>query len=482
MGGSAPTGRRHVVVVGGGVTGLAAAHALRGGDDPPAVTVLEASGRLGGKILTTPVDGIAVDAGPDSVLARVPWGVDLLRELGLGDELVSPVQGSAYVFTRGRLRRIPEGLVLGVPADLASLARSGVLSPAGVARAGLDLVLPRSRFYGPDADSVGAVVRARFGREVAERLVDPLLGGINAGDADRLSLRASAPQLGAVASGSRSLLLALRAQQRAQRAAATATGGAAPVFVTLPGGLGRLIDALALRLRGAKVALDHPVERVERDPASGTYVVHTAGPNRRRVGADAVVLATPAPAAAAVLRDIAPAPAARLAAVPYSSVALVTLALPSSAVGHPLDASGLLVPRREGLLVTACSFGSSKWAHWARPGRVLLRVSAGRYGDERALALDDGALVDALLADLRTMLGLTGRPDEARVTRWERSFPQYEPGHLDRVAVLEAELREAAPGVALAGAAYRGVGIPACIRQGREAATAVAAHLAGRSA
>lgn len=463
----------HVVVVGGGVAGLTAALRLLEQDPPPAVTLLEAGDRLGGKVLTGPFDGLDVDAGPDSVLARVPWGVDLLHDLGLGDELAHPAAGSAYVWRRGRLRRIPDGLVLGVPADLSALARSGVLSPTGMLRAGLDLVLPPTRLHGAAADSVGALVRARFGDEVLESLVDPLLGGINAGAADSLSVRASAPQLVAAARH-RSLLLGLRSQRPAPPAEGEAPR---PVFATVVGGLGRAVDALAQRIRraGGTIATGHPVERLTRTGAG--WEVATSAPNRRRIGADGVVLASPAPASAELLRPVAPEAAGRLAAVPYASVVLVTVAVDRDDVAHPLDASGLLVPRGEDLLVTACSFGSSKWAHWQRPGRVLLRVSAGRIDDERALELADGPLVDRLCDDLRRLIGLSRRPDEVRITRWERSFPQYLPGHLERVAATEEELGRRAPGVVLAGASLRGVGIPACVRSGEQAAAALAATL-----
>ena len=441
-----------IAVVGGGITGLAAAYELvQLGEE---VVLLEAGDRLGGKLRTTPFAGTMVDEGADAFLARVPWAVDLCKELGLTDDLVSPAVGSALVWAKGGLRPIPDGVVLGVPTGITSLARSGLISPLGLARAGLDLVLPRRRAAGDR--SVGELIRTRMGAEVLELLVDPLLGGINAGDADRLSAEASAPQLADAARRHRSLILGLRGAPKAPPG---------PVFYAHPEGMERLVAALVSHLDGADVRLGAPVERLS--PVESGYRLEPAG-----VGADAVIVATPAFVAADVLADAAPDAAAGLRAIDYSSVVLVTLAFPVEAVPRPLDASGYLVPKREGRLTTAVSWSSSKWAHLAGTDRVIVRISAGHYGDERALALDDHALVDPLTTELREATGITGPPSEVRVTRWPRAFPQYTPGHLDRVQEIERSVANALPGVHLAGAAYRGIGVPACIRQGREAARA----------
>jgi oxygen-dependent protoporphyrinogen oxidase len=453
-----------IAVVGGGIAGLSAAYELvRLGRD---VVLLEAGDRLGGKIRTTPFAGRMVDEGPDAFLARVPWAVELCKELGLSDDLVSPATGSALVWAKGALRPIPEGVVLGVPTGIPALARSGLLSPAGLLRAGLDLVLPRRGEL--DSDSVGTLVRRRMGAEVLELLVDPLLGGINAGDADRLSLAASAPQLADAARRSRSLVLGLRGAPKA------APG---PVFYAHPGGMERLVDALVAHLGPADVRLGAAVEAIvptDRRGGGAAYRLEPAG-----VDADGVVVAVPAPAAATMLADAAPDAAALLRGIEYASVALVTLAFPSSAVARPLEVSGYLVPRREGRLTTAVSWASSKWAHLGGD-QVVVRASAGRFGDRRAMDLDDGALVAAVLDELAEATGVEGPPAEVRVSRWSDSFPQYTPGHLDRVDRLERSVAARLPGVRLAGAAYRGVGIPACVRAGREAARAASTD-GGRS-
>lgn len=461
-----------VAVVGGGIAGLAAAYELTTNHPGTEVVLLEAGPRLGGKIETQPFAGLPVELGPDTFLARVPWAVDLCKELGLFDELVSPVETTAYLWVRGALRRLPEAHVLGVPTDFDQLAASGLVSDEAVAIARRDLDHPEDAPGAlPDGDvSVGALIRSHLGDEVLERIVDPLIGGINAGDSDRLSVAAAAPQIADAARRNASLVRGLLAM----KAAAPPDPGT-PMFYSLPGGLQRLVDALVARI-DAEVHLATPVTGLARR-ADGGYALTTAG---GPVDADAVVLATPAYADAPLLADVAPDAAATLDAIDYSSVALVTFAVPAESVDRPLDASGYLVPRTEGCLITACTWASAKWAHLAAPGQVLLRASAGRYGDERIAELDDAQLVAAVREDLGTTMGLDAEPRDVRIVRWTRSFPQYVPGHLQRMAALEARLAEDAPGVALAGAVLRGVGIPACIREGRAAAGTVAGRLAER--
>ncbi|MGI8757752.1 MAG: protoporphyrinogen oxidase [Acidimicrobiales bacterium] len=475
---------RRFVVIGGGIAGLAAAHELLG-HPGVAVTVCEAGERLGGKVRTEDFAGVGLDLGPDAFLARRPEAVQLCRELGLDHELVAPATTTAYLWSRGRLRRLPEGLVLGVPTRLGALARSRVLSPLGVARAAVEPLLVGRPLAGDAA--LGAVVRRRLGNEVHHRLVDPLVGGINAGDTDRLSIEVAAPTLAAAARRRRSLVAGARAIAAAasgggngaenatlvppERSMAGTAGPPAPVFLTLPGGLGRLVGALAERVAagGGEARTSAAVSALQPTP-DGRYLVHTPSEN---LEADAVIVAIPAPASATLLAPHAPEVAATLAAIDYASVTLVALAFPPAAIRRPLDGSGFLVARGEGRLMTACSWASSKWPHLGPSGQVVLRVSAGRAGDERAGALDDGALVDRLRLELGEALGIDSPPGEVRVTRWHRAFPQYAPGHLVRMAAAEAALAEHLPGVALAGAALAGVGLPACIASGRSAAIRV---------
>ncbi|HEX7276790.1 MAG TPA: protoporphyrinogen oxidase [Acidimicrobiales bacterium] len=454
--------RRHVVVVGGGITGLATAWFLR---DQARVTVLEADGRLGGKIRTSSLGGVPVEEGPDTFLARVPHAWALAADLDV--EVVPPATGKAFVWTRGRLRRLPEGQVLGVPVELWPLLRSGALPPAAVARAGLDLVLPRRR-PGLSADpSVAEVIGARMGQGVVDRLVEPLVGGINAGRADDLSLASTAPQLAEAATGSRSLVLGLR---RRRTTAGPVTG---PLFLGVAGGMGRLVDRLAASLAaaGVDVRSGTAVTAVERDGAGGYGVVLADG--SAPLAAAAVVVTVPAFAAASILRGAVPEVASDLARIRYASVAVSTLAYRPEDVPRPLDGAGFLVPRVERRLMTACTWSTSKWPALAAGGLVLVRASTGRAGDDRFADLADDELVDRMHAELSEAIGVRRPPVTSLVSRWADGFPQYQPGHQRRVDRITAALATAVPGVVVAGAAYRGLGIAACVRQAEEAALAV---------
>ena len=461
----------HVVVGGAGITGLVAAHTLRSARADLAITVLEADRRVGGVIRTSNFGGRPVDEGADAFILRAPWAKELCEEVGLGAELVSPSSASAYVYSRNALRRLPEGLVMGVPTHFGQLARSGIVSKWTALRAGLDLIRP-DNWPGGD-ESVGDMIGRRLGRDVAERLVDPLVGGINAGNTDNLSVMMTMPQIALAQRHNRSLILGLRAQRAASHGPVDAPIFAAPRrgMESLVARLARLLEKapnVEIRTETTIAGLDHlPRGRIQVDLADGSAL-----------DADAVILTIPAYAASHVVRPVSEPAAEVMASIDYAGVAMATLAFRRSEVEHPLDASGALVARPEGLLMTACSFASSKWPHWSDDDRVVLRISAGRHGDERALELDDEELIDALLGELATVIGGTGDLLEWRVTRWPRSFPQYEPGHLAKVSHIARDLARDRPGLAVAGAAYRGLGIPSCINQGQEAAQSVLEHVA----
>ena len=460
----------HVVVVGGGIAGLTAAFRLsQAGVD---VTVVEPD-RLGGKLQTSVFAGRAVDEAADAFLLRVPWALALCHDLDLDGELISPAARSAEVFVNGARRPLPEGHVLGVPTDLDALARSGVVSAAAVERVAADLELPADpadpAVSGGDV-AIGPYLRRRLGDEVVDHLIDPLVGGINAGDTATLSLAAVVPQLDAAArSGDPSLVRSCRSQRERSLAAAP-PGGAPPIFATPMGGMARLVDALVAFMPAADIRLGRRVSAIELSgPGPAARVELDDG---TVLDTEAVVVACPAHVAAPLLAGIAPEAAAVLGAVEHSSVSMVTLAFASGAVTTDPAMSGCLVPRDQGALVTAVSYATSKWPQLRDPecDDVVLRVSAGRHRDDRHLDLDDVALVQRVLDDLDRVVGLTAAPTEVRVTRWPHSFPQYAPSHLDRIAAAESSL--AGP-IVLAGAALRGVGVPACIRTGEEAA----AHL-----
>ncbi len=454
---------RRLVIVGGGITGLAAA--WEASSDPElTVTVIEAEHRPGGKIRTTPIElddgsSLMIDEGADAFLVRVPEALQLCHELGLDDELTHPAIGRAKVVVDGELRFLPQETVLGIPLDADALASAGILSPEGLAdaTAAIDPGLIAAPPIGDVA--IGEFLTERYGRELVDRLVAPLIGGINAGDIDHLSLDAVTPQLADAARDGGSLSRALLDRRGSQ-------GTEGPVFGALLGGSGRLIEALTDSLvgRGVTILTDTPVERILATDDGWRVETTTT------LDADRVLLCTPAPPAASALRELSPEAATELASIEHSSVTLVTFVFHSVDVPIELDASGFLVPRGEGLLMTAASWGSSKWAHWNDGRHVILRVSAGRAGDERQAAMNADELVEGLRTDLRTTMGIIAEPIVARVSRWPLGFAQYTVGHLDRVERIDAALRRDCPGVAVAGAPYRGLGLPACIRQGREAA------------
>ncbi len=432
-----------VAVVGGGIAGLAAAWELSAVEDVE-VVVHEAGDQFGGKIRTSAFAGLPVDEGADAFLLRVPWAMDLARELGLETRVVHPAERRAYVWSRGALRSFPKHHVLGIPLDLDDLAATGMLDDAELAETARVMGEPTP--VPPENDlSVADLVAGAVGRPVLDHLVAPLLGGINAGRVEEMSAAALTPQLLAAARHSGGLVAGLRELRQGADAEE-------PVFGGFREGTGRLVARLvqALGERGVGLRLNAVVDDLAELEADGT------------------VVAVPAPVAAGLVGVPA------LGEVQYSSVTLVTLAVALSDVDRPLDASGFLVPATEGLLLTACSWASTKWAHLGG-GPVILRASTGTVDDTRAEAMADDELVDRLIADLGVTMALSGVPQEVRVSRWPASLPQYPVGHLEHMAEVEAALPAA---VALAGAAYGGVGLPACVHSGRAAAQRVLAAVA----
>lgn len=453
-----PSTRPTVVVIGGGITGLAAAARLHEERPDVEVVVLEGSDEIGGKLKLAEVGGLVVDVGAESMLNRRPEGVTLARTTGLGDAIVHPATASAHLWNRGELVRMPRTM-MGIPVDLRALAESGVISKPGMARAAMDAVLPGTSLEGRDT-SIGGLVEERFGREVVDRLVEPLLGGVYAGHAREISARAAVPGVVALLDRDRSL----------GKAAARATSGPAsdvPVFAGIAGGIGRLPEAVAAA-SGARIETGTTARELARRPDGGWTVVVGSTTEPRLVHADAVVLAVPARAAAKLLSDVAPAAALELARIEYASVALVTKAF--QARDFPgVDGSGFLVPPVEKRAIKAATYSFAKW-DWVREAGaadsadavVVMRCSLGRHREEHQLQASDSELVEIALSDLADAIGLSVRPIDTHVQRWGGSLPQYAVGHLDRVATVRAEVARL-PGLAVCGAAYDGVGIPACI-------------------
>ncbi len=453
-----------VAVVGGGISGLAAAHRLSVQRPDIEVTVLEAGPRLGGSLHRAEVGGVVVDVGAEAMLHRRREAVDLVEEIGLGADLVHPATITANLWTRGRLAPMPRTM-MGVPLDLRAL--DGVISTRGLARAALDAVLPATELGDRDI-SVGDLVEERLGKEVVDRLVEPLLGGVYAGHAREISARAAVPQVVALLERDRSLTRAA--------AAATPTPDpdrpAVPVFAGLRGGIGRLPEALA-QASGAHIRTGATVRDLARRPGGGWNLVVGSTRDPEVLQFDAVVLATPATATARLLSDVAPVAALTLARIDYASMAIVTLAF--SARAFPTVAgSGFLVPPVDGRSVKAATFSFAKW-DWVRQagegsdgGVVLMRCSLGRHREEQALQRTDEELVELAVSDLGDAIGLSVRPVDSHVQRWGGALPQYAVGHLDRVAGVREEL-DGLPGLAVCGSAYDGLGIPACINAAERA-------------
>ncbi|MBF8190151.1 protoporphyrinogen oxidase [Nonomuraea sp. K274] len=458
--------RAHVVVIGGGISGLAAAWYIRqGAGERIKVTLLDAAARVGGKLYASEVAGVSVDAGAEAMLARRPEGADLARAVGLGDELVYPGTARSAVYTRGALRTMPKGQVMGVPADLIELARSGIVSPGGLLRVPLDQILPPT-LVRTDV-SVAAYIRARMGGEVVERLIEPLLGGVYAGRSDQLSLEATMPRVAAVARTERSLLAAAR------QLVGEAPKDAGPVFTSLKNGVGGLSEAVA-KASGADIRTGVTVRELRRTER-GWQLVAGPVPRPETIEADAVIVAAPGPAAARLLKAEAPKAATELARIEYASMAIVTLAYPLDAFPEPPGISGYLVPPVEGRPVKAVTFSSVKWPHLAKD-LIIARCSIGRLGEEHLLHRDDAELVSLATAEMGSVMGARGLPIDTRVTRWGGALPQYNVGHLDRVARVRAAVA-VQPGLAVCGAAYDGIGIPACLGTARTAAARILDHL-----
>jgi len=466
---------RHVVVIGGGLAGLAAAHRVCERDPAFRVTLLEATSRLGGSIATERTRGFLIEGGAESFLTEKPWALDLCRRIGLDEQLVATrdLARRTFVVHAGKLHPLPDGFLLMAPTRLWPLATSGLFSPLGKLRMALDLVLPR-RAAGGD-ESLASFVRRRLGEEALERVAQPLVSGIYTGDPERLSLGATMPRFLEMERRDRSVILAMRRQARA--AAHRDTGARWSLFASFADGMQTLVDGLTRRLPEGSLRLGMPVTALART-ADGTWRVTLAG--GEAIGADAVVMAAPAYAAAELLRPLDAALAGLLGGVDYASSATVTVAYREADVPHPLDGFGFVVPASEGRALIACSFAHRKYEGRAPAGQALIRVFMGGRLAPEVAAWSDDALLAAARRELAALLGIEAAPALARIHRHHRAMPQYDVGHLERVAAMESAAA-ALGGLALAGSAYRGVGIPDCIHSGEQAADAVLASLDARA-
>jgi oxygen-dependent protoporphyrinogen oxidase len=479
---------KHVAIVGGGIAGLTAAFSLHeqaaDAGVPLTCTLIEAGREWGGKIVTHRAGDLTIEAGPDSFLSQKPWGIELCRKLGLAGRLINTNehQKKTFVYSRGRLRELPEGLVVIVPTRLGPFLRSGLISWPGILRMGMDLALPGRRAGLERGDeSLASFFSRRIGREAFERVVEPLMAGIYAGDAAQISLRATFPRFLDLEREHGSLIRGMLAR----RPAGAASGHT--MFVTLQGGLVELVQALLAKLTasGTKLMTRQSVAAMRvrqtstRHPIGWTYDLTLE--SGAAISADAVVLATPAFVSADLVRPLSPIASELLGAIPYASTATVSMAYKAGTLGAEVSGFGFVVPRVERRDLLAATWTSLKWPHRAPDSQTLVRCYLGGVGREKILQEDDAALIRRVRDELRSMAGVTGEPVYAEVNRWDRGMPQYTLGHLDRLETIQRSL-DRYPGLLLAGAAYRGIGIPDCIRDGTDAASAVVRYLTGARA
>ena len=504
---SAANGGRpfRIVVVGGGMAGLGAARVLeaaRAQDASVDWHLYEQDPRFGGKVQTVRRDGFVVEGGPDSAIIEKPWPITTAREVGIGDRFLDCNEDirKSFVFTRGSLHELPEGIILMVPTRMVPFAMSRLMTWPGKMRMGLDLILPRGGAATAGAagvsgqaldESLGDFVRRRLGKEALQRIAEPIVAGIHAGDPEQMSVRATFPMFLDMELEYRSLILAMlkrrKARQKAASGSSPAAGSRPPgpksYFYSFKTGLQDLSDAIVASLPADRLHAGAGVTAMTECGAgcgaragSGAYALQLS--DGTRVVADAVVLATPAWASGDLLRAVAPLPAADLSSIDYVSTATASIAFKADQVGHDLKGFGFVVPRAEDRPVMATTWSSSKFDGRAPAGRVLLRSFLGRAGREAAAQLDDDEMAAVVRSELRDIMGISAEPEFVEIFRWPRGMPQYRVGHVELVAHIEAAVARV-PGIELAGGAYHGIGIGDCLREGSAAAERALEHVRG---
>ena len=448
-----------IVIIGGGISGLAAAHRVLELKPAAQVTILEASSRLGGTIHTEFRDGFLVERGPDSFISEKPQAVELAKRLGLESRLIETNEKyrRSFIVRNGRLRPVPEGFQLLAPSRMWPFITSDIFSLTGKARMAADLFLPRKNANGTTDESLASFVRRRLGVEALDRMAQPMVGGIYTADPETLSLRATLPRFLEMEREHRSLILAMLRTGRAQKSGTS--GARYSLFLSFDRGVQVLVDAVT------RINADFRVKtRAQRVTFDQGWTITTDKDEVFK--ADAVCLAVPAYVAASLLTGEL---ADKLRLIRYASTATINFGYRRAAIAHPLNGFGFVVPFIEKRSLIACTFSSVKFSGRAPDGHVLLRAFAGGALQPEMFALDESELATRVEADLRELLGINEAPLFVEVSKWERSMPQYEVGHLDRVNEIE-NLVNKLPGLTLAGNSYRGAGIPDCIRSGESAA------------
>lgn len=454
-----------MIVVGGGISGLATCYYLQdiakktGKNIHP--TLIEAGTRLGGKIHTDHIDGLVIEAGPDSFFTQKSWALDLCKELGLSDRLVPADQNNkgTYILNRNKLSKLPQGTETGMPTKLVPFLGTDLISTAGKLRALMDFVIPGRK--DKEDESVAAFFSRRFGKEFLEKIAEPLFAGIYAGDVNELGMRAVFPRLAELESAHGSLI---RSMMSARKKMQSSNSSPAPNFFTLKGGLGGLIDSIVSRLDNSTIMLNSRVAKLSAPASPNGRSPGVVLDNGKELIPGAVVLATPAYVTEKLVRDIDQQSADLLATIPYVSTATVSMAFKGSALDKKLDGHGFLVPRKENEIVTGCTWTSAKWPSHVTTGTLLVRCFVGWAGHEDFLQMDDNTLVERIREFLKRVADISSQPALTRVYRWKQALPQYNVGHVERIAKLEEALGKV-NGLYVTGAAYRGVGLPDCVHE-----------------
>jgi protoporphyrinogen/coproporphyrinogen III oxidase len=456
----------NTVIIGGGISGLAAAYALQ--KQYADYLLLESSNHLGGKIITGNTEGFLIEGGPDSFLTQKRIAIDLCRELGLGDQLIGTkptATPATYVLHKGRLHPMPEGMMLMAPTMILPILRTKLISWPGKLRMGLEIFIPRNKSNADE--SLASFVRRRLGQETLDKIAAPLMAGIHAADPEQLSLRSTFPMFAEMEKTHRSLVLGMMKRKRAQPTQAPNTPRPS-IFTTLSGGLQQLPNAIAARLNPQNVRLNTSVQSLTRE--GDHYTITLA--DGSHLQAHNVIFTTPAYITADIVQPLDPALAEKLRRIRYVSTSTVSLAFRRSDITSPLNGFGFIVPATEGRRITACSWSSNKFSHRAPAGTVLMRVFIGGAFTEPLAEQDDATLIEVARQELQQIMGITATPILAQAYRWKKSNPQYNIGHSALVDEIDQTI-QTHPNLHLAGAAYRGSGIPDCIQSGINAATKI---------
>jgi protoporphyrinogen/coproporphyrinogen III oxidase len=471
-----------VVIVGGGITGMAAAYRLqeeaRAKNLPVSFVLVEAGDQLGGKIVTDRQDEFVIEGGPDCFLRQKPWASELCIKLGLGDELIgtNDHQRKVYVMNKGKLAALPDGVMLIVPTRIMPFVTSNLISWPGKIRMGMDWFI--APFKGEEDESVGDFVRRRLGREALEKIAEPLMSGIHVSDPEQQSLLGTFPRFRAIEKKHGSLIRGMLAERRSAAKGKRQPAGPSQVpqslFISLKGGMGRMVEVLDAKLTGGEIRRGTKVTLLERGD-QGDYTVWLS--SGESITASAVILASPAHASAEILNALAPDVAQSLVDIPHVSTATISLAYRKQDIRKPFMGFGFVIPKKEKREISACTWTSYKFNHRAPEEHILLRCFVGGPGREEQVALPDEEMLALARRELNAILKLDAEPVFTRIYRWHKANPQYSVGHLDRVKAIHTRLQDTLPGVYVTGSAFEGVGIPDCVRQGQETASKVLQHL-----